>query len=142
MVGFDQVCLRFNQILGFFDHRYLWKESIDTFVWNFHFLIFFSFFLFRIYKFRWDPNFKVLKERYWVFNIPLKFFRFCVCAVCAYFFKVCLEKTGSILFTRRSLVLKNLLYWHFSSSVILCLFLRSCALLILHYVILWFCLYC
>ena len=42
------MCLSFNEIAGFFDHQYLWKELIDFFawwkskecsIWNYHFLL-------------------------------------------------------------------------------------------------------
>ena len=39
LVGCGQLCLWSSQIPGFFDHQYLWKESIETFNWPFSFYI-------------------------------------------------------------------------------------------------------
>ena len=43
-LGFGQLCFWANKIPGFFCHQYVWKKSIDTFVWPL--TIFFVYFLY------------------------------------------------------------------------------------------------
>ena len=43
LVGCSQVCLWCSQISGFTDHQFLWKKSIDAFLWPLSFHLSFLF---------------------------------------------------------------------------------------------------